>query len=251
MTILSDLTAEARRVVEAAAERDLTLRLLGGVAIRIHSPSATHRALVRAYPDLDFAMAEKRSSVAETLLQELGYVPNKSFNLLNGSHRLLFFDETHNRQVDIFIGGFNMCHRIPFTAERFQREPLTVPLAELLLTKMQIFEMNEKDKRDSCMLLLDHGLAGGDDETINAPYIAGLCADDWGLWKTLTLSIQKIRDFCDNTDLAAEQKQLIHERLDALYRAMEEAPKSFKWKARNKVGERVRWYELPEEVQRG
>jgi hypothetical protein len=251
MTILADLTAEARRVVEAAAERDLTLRLLGGVAIRIHSPSATHRSLVRSYPDLDFAMAEKRSNVAETLLQELGYAPNKSFNLLNGSHRLLFFDETNNRQVDIFVGGFNMCHRIPFTAERFQREPLTLPLAELLLTKMQIFEMNEKDKRDSCTLLLDHAVDDGDDETINAPYIAGLGADDWGLWKTLTLSIQKVRDFCDSTDLAADQKQLIHERLDALYRAMEEAPKSFKWKARNKVGERVRWYELPEEVQRG
>ena len=251
MTILSDLTAEARRVVEAAAERNLTLRLLGGVAIRIHSPSATHRSLVRAYPDLDFAMAEKRSNIAESLLQELGYVPNKSFNLLNGSHRLLFFDETHNRQVDIFIGGFNMCHRIPFTSERFHLEPLTLPLAELLLTKMQIFEMNEKDMRDNCMLLLDHGVGAGDDEKINAAYIAGLCADDWGLWKTLTLSMQKVRDFCDRTDLAAEQKQLVHERLDALYQALEEAPKSFKWKARNKVGERRRWYELPEEVQRG
>jgi hypothetical protein len=251
MTILSDLTAEARRVVEAAAERNLTLRLLGGVAIRIHSPSAAHRSLVRAYPDLDFAMAEKRSNVTETLLQELGYTPNKSFNLLNGSHRLLFFDEIHDRQVDIFVGSFHMCHRIPFTPERFQLEPLTLPLAELLLTKMQIFEMNEKDKRDICMLLLDHPVAGGDDETINGPYIAGLCADDWGLWKTLTLSIQKISNFCETTGLAPDQKQLIQDRLDALDRAMEAAPKSFKWKARNKVGERLRWYELPEEVQRG
>lgn len=251
MTILSDLTAEARRVVEAAAERDLTLRLLGGVAVRMHSPSAAHGSLVRTYPDLDFAMAEKRSNVAETLLQELGYAPNKSFNLLNGSHRLLFFDETHNRQVDIFVGGFHMCHRIPFSSQRFQLEQLTLPLAELLLTKMQIFEMNEKDMRDSCMLLLDHKVGEGDEETINATYIAGLCADDWGLWKTLTLSMQKVGNFCDTTGLAADQKQLIHERLEALNRVMEEAPKSFKWKARNKVGERLRWYELPEEVQRG
>lgn len=251
MTILSDLTAEAGRIIEAASARDILLRLLGGMAIRIHSPSASHRSLVRNYPDLDLAMASKRSTQAETLLAELGYSPNKSFNLLHGDRRLLFFDETHNRQVDIFVGGFQMCHRIPFTPDRFKLEPLTLPPAELLLTKMQIVELNEKDLRDLCALLLDHPLGEGDQEMINAPYVARLCADDWGLWKTISLSIQKVRNFCAGSDLEAEQKERIGERLRKLNQALDEEPKGLKWKARNKVGERVRWYELPEEVQRG
>jgi hypothetical protein len=251
MTILADLTAEAERIIQAASARDILLRLLGGMAIRIHSPSANHRSLVRHYPDLDLAMVGKRSNQAETLLAELGYSPNKSFNLLHGDRRLLFFDETHNRQVDIFVGSFHMCHRVPFAAERFRLESLTLPPAELLLTKMQIVELNEKDLRDLCALLLDHPVGEGDQETVNAPYVARLCADDWGLWKTITLSIQKVRTFCAGSDLEPEQQEVINERLRKLNQALDEEPKGLKWKARNKVGERVRWYELPEEVQRG
>jgi len=180
----------------------------------------------------------------------LGYAPNKTFNLLNGDHRLLFFDETHGRQVDVFVGGFHMCHRLPLT-QRITLEPLSLPLAELLLTKMQIVQMNEKDMRDLCALTLDHPFGEGDAETFNLPYIAKLCADDWGLWKTVSLSLQKVQDFCDAYELEAEHKLTIVERLTVLRAALNDTPKTLKWKTRNAIGERVQWYELPEEVQRG
>lgn len=250
MIILPDIQDEARRIVAVAAESGLTLRLLGGLAIRLHSPSATHRSLARAYPDLDFALSDKRGDRLEPLLSELGYEPNKSFNLFNGDSRLLFYDKTNERQVDVFIGGFRMCHRIPIT-ERITLEPLTLPLAELFLTKMQIVQMNEKDVRDLCALLLDHPFGESDTETINLPVLVRLCADDWGLWKTITLSMQKVRDFCDAYDLGGDNKLTIIERLTVLKTALDNAPKSFKWKTRAKIGERVQWYELPEEVKRG
>lgn len=248
--ILPGAIEEAQRLVALAAERGLTMRLLGGLAIRVHSPSAAHRALARAYPDLDFALAGKRGDRLEALLSEAGYAPNKSFNLYNGDRRLLFFDETHDRQVDVFVGGFHMCHRLPIT-DRIGLEPLTLPLAELLLTKMQVVQMNEKDVRDLCALLLDHPLGDHDDDVINLPLVAGVCAEDWGLWKTVTLSIEKVRDFSDAYDLDAGQKLTLAERLGVLRQALDDAPKSLKWKARARVGERVQWYELPEEVQRG
>jgi hypothetical protein len=251
MPILPDAQDEARRIVAEAAERGLTLRLLGGLAIRLHSPSAAHRALARIYPDLDFACADKRGYRVETLITDLGYTANKTFNLLNGDHRLLFFDEANERQIDVFVGGFHMCHRIPFTEARLQAEPLTLPLAELLLTKMQIVQMNEKDVRDLCALLLDHPLGEGDVEMLNLPYFARLCADDWGLWKTVSLNLQKVRDFSDTYELASDQKLILSERLAVLRKALDETPKSLKWKARDKIGERVQWYELPEEVKRG
>jgi hypothetical protein len=250
MPILPDAQEEARRIVSAAAEQKLTLRLLGGLAIRLHSPSATHRSLARPYPDLDFASADRRGYKVEELLTQLGYTPNKTFNLLNGDHRLLFFDEANNRQVDIFVGGFHMCHAIPIT-QRLNVEPLTVPLAELLLTKLQIVHMNEKDVRDLCALLLDHSFGEGDEEMFNLSYIAKLCAADWGLWKTVSLSAKKVRDHCDAYELDVEHKLTIIERLAVLQVALNDTPKTLKWKARSAIGERVQWYELPEEVQRG
>jgi len=144
-----------------------------------------------------------------------------------------------------------MCHTVPLAPERFGLDPLTLPLAELLLTKMQIVQLNEKDVRDLCALLIDHPFGEGDGEMINLPHLARLCADDWGLWKTVGLSAQKVRDFSDAYELEAEPKLTLVERLRVLQTALEATPKTLRWKARAQLGERVLWYELPEEVRRG
>ena len=251
MTEIAQLEANARHIVDMAAERDILLRLLGGLAVRIHSPSAGHRALARPYPDLDFILADRRADRVEALLSDLGYVPNQSFNLLNGDRRLLFYEESGERQIDIFVNRFHMCHTVPISAERVSLEPLTLPLAELLLTKLQIVELNEKDMRDLCALVLDHAFGEGDRETFNLPFITSLCAADWGLWKTVTTNARQVRDFADAYPLADGQKETIHERRDGFCHALEAAPKRLKWKARDRIGERVQWYDLPEEVQRG
>ncbi len=250
MAILSDALDEARRIIAAGAEKKLTMRLLGGLAIKLHSPSAGHRALVRTYPDLDFAFAGKAGYKIEALMPELGYEANQAFNLFNGAHRLLFYDHGNERQIDVFVGSFHMCHDLPIT-ERIALEPLTLPLAELLLTKLQIVQLNEKDIRDICALVLDHPIGEGDAETINLRRVTDLCALDWGLWKSVTVSLAKVQDYCDAHDLDAPSKQTIAERLKALNQALDEAPKALRWKVRASVGERLPWYDLPEEVKRG
>jgi hypothetical protein len=251
MAALEQARADTQQIIELAAGQGVTLRLLGGLAVRLHSPSATHRSLARQYADFDFVMAERRGDRVAAAVAALGYTPNQSFNLLNGDRRLLFYDESGERQIDIFVSSFHMCHTIPIVAERMALEPLTLPLAELLLTKMQIVQLNEKDVRDLCALVLDHSFGDGDDETFNLPYISGLCARDWGLWKTITTNAQKVRDFADAYDLDGAEKLTIAERLGVLRSTLDETPKSLKWKARDRIGERVQWYDLPEEVQRG
>ncbi len=247
---LTDGLDEARRLIAAGDAAGLTLRLLGGLAVKLHSPSANHRSLARSYADLDFALAGKRGDRLEALMPTLGYVPNKGFNLLNGNTRLLFFDETQERQVDVFVGGFHMCHTIPIT-ERLKLEPLTLPLAELFLTKMQIVQLNEKDMRDVCALLLDHPFGEGDDETLNLARVADVCCQDWGLWKSVSVSVRKVQDFCDAYDMDVRDKLTIVERLNVLRLALDDAPKPLKWKVRAAVGEKIQWYDLPEEVRRG
>ena len=248
--IRDDIQEEALRIVKEGEAQGILLRLLGGLAVRLRSPSATHRALARTYPDIDFATPVKRAQSVESLFANLGYEPNKSFNLFNGDSRLLFYDHAHARQIDVFIGGFTMCHRLPIT-ERLSLEPLTLPLAELCLTKLQIVQMNEKDIRDLSALLLDHPLGEADGETINLARVVHLCAEDWGLWKTVTLSLKKVQDFCDAYPLEPEDKATIVQRLDILRHALDNSPKPLKWKMRAAIGEKVQWYELPEEVKRG
>ena len=245
------LEQDAQRIVEMAAEQGVVLRLLGGLAVRIHSPSATHRSLARRYPDLDFVLASKRADRVEAVLGELGYAPNQTFNLLNGDRRLLFYEERGERQIDVFVNRFHMCHSIPIEAERLALEPLTLPLAELLLTKMQIVQINEKDIRDICALILDHSFGEGDEETFRLSMITHLCCQDWGLYKTVAINAQKVRQFADAYDLEGSQKMTIAQRLDVLNRALEEAPKNLRWKARDRIGERVQWYDLPVEVEWG
>ena len=247
---LLNIQEEALRIVQTAQQQGITLRLLGGLAIRLHSPSANHRSLARPYPDIDFATPNKQAAKIEKVFTDLGYTPNKNFNLFNGDVRLLFYDDENRRQIDIFVAQFMMCHRIPIT-ERMNLDPLTVPLAELLLTKLQIFEMNEKDIRDVCALLLDHPLGDNDNETINLNRITQLTGDDWGLWKTSSLSIGKVKRYVLTVEMDPHENETLRTRLATLETAMQNSPKSMKWKMRDRVGDKVKWYELPEEVRRG
>ncbi|TAH53505.1 MAG: hypothetical protein EYC68_03130 [Chloroflexota bacterium] len=248
---LQNIQDEALRIVQTAQQQGITLRLLGGLAVRLHSESAAkHRSLVRPYPDIDFATPNKQASKIEKLFGELDYAPNKNFNLFNGDIRLMFFDEANQRQIDIFIAQFVMCHKVPIT-ERMNLDSPTIPLAELILTKLQIFEMNEKDIRDVCALLLDHPLGENDVETINVTRIMQLTGDDWGLWKTSMLSIAKVKRYVQTVEMDSAEHETLRARLGGLEAAMQNSPKSMKWKMRDRVGEKVKWYELPEEVRRG
>jgi len=239
---LSDIVNEGRRVLGAAREACLTVRLLGGVAVNVRSRGLPP-ALTREYKDLDFATAKKSSGDLQKLLRELGYEPHVTFNAMNGKERLLFYDNPNGRQMDVFVSSFRMCHEIPLE-KRLPIDDDTVPLAELLLTKLQIIELNEKDVRDTVALLLEHDVTE-DDAGVSAPRVAALCADDWGLCRTISHSLATLRDRLDAYDV---DREAVSNRVSAILERIEAAPKSRGWRMRAKIGERKRWYELPEEV---
>jgi hypothetical protein len=141
-----------------------------------------------------------------------------------------------------------MCHEIPFGDRLKPGEP-TVPLAELLLTKLQIVQLNEKDVRDTVLLFHGHDVADHDEDVVNAERIAQLCADDWGLWRTITGNLARCRELLGNYSLPAPDTERVGGRLDTLLERIEQAPKSRGWKLRSRIGERKRWYDLPEEVE--
>jgi hypothetical protein len=119
----------------------------------------------------------------------------------------------------------------------------------LLLTKLQVVELNDKDLRDILNLVYHHGLIeNGPNEGLNAGQIAACCAADWGLWRTVTMNVERASAALEELPITASDRQVLRGRLDAVGVALDSAPKSRKWKLRARVGDRMRWYEDVEEV---
>lgn len=245
MRPLADPVAEGRRVAEAAAEGGVPLRLLGGVAVGLRCPSSRAAPLRRVYGDIDCATTAAAKGEAVELLAGLGYEPDREFNVLHGQRRLFFHDPANDRQLDVFVDEADLCHRIRLR-ERIEVDSLTLSLADLTVLKLQVVETNEKDYLDLCALFADHDLGDGE-EGIDAGYLAALAASDWGLWKTMEMVAGRTERFALELP-EFEAAETVAERLGKLTRKLDTVPKTRRWKLRARVGERKRWYELPEEV---
>jgi hypothetical protein len=237
------------RIVQAGAAAGVTLRVIGGLAVALHAPSARHRSLQRAYADIDFVAQGARALEVDEILAAEGYAPDRRFNDMNGRRRLLYWDAGHERQVDVFVHEFAMCHAIPL-GDRLERDSPTVPLAELFLSKAQIVMLNEKDLLDLLALLTDHPVGSGDDETLNADVVGGLCGRDWGLWRTVVGTLEKVEAALPGWDVTDAERAVVLGRSRGLRAVIDDAKKSVKWKARARLGDRVQWYELPEDPRR-
>jgi hypothetical protein len=243
---LADIVAEAERVLDAAEAQGVVLRLIGGLAVHAHA-HPMHPALARSYGDIDTATVKGQNRPVTDLLTGLGYEPAQQFNALHGATRMLFHDRPNDRKFDVFVNGFELNHSIPITA-RIDVEQRTIPLAELLLTKLQVVELTDKDMRDAVALLVGHTVGESDGETINGGVIAALTADDWGLWRTTQLNLERLRDGAGTLGLEEADRQLVLQRIDSLWERIEQEPKSRRWRLRARVGDRKRWYQLPDEV---
>jgi Uncharacterised nucleotidyltransferase len=246
--ILPGIVEEAQRLLGAATGNGTTIALLGGVAVRLNAGEVPP-ALDREYKDIDFAVPKGGGAAASKLLTGQGYEPAVAFNAMNGRERMLFHDPDHGRQIDLFIGSFRMCHEIPFGNRLTPSRP-TVPLAELVLTKLQIIELNEKDVRDTILVFYGHQVSDHDADAVNGERIAELCSGDWGLWRTITGNLERCRQHLGDYPLPHDDARRISDRIGELLARIEAQPKSRGWKLRARVGERKRWYELPDEVDR-
>lgn len=251
MDTLSDLVLEMNRLIEAARREDLQLRAFGGLAIFVHSQE-NPRFFKRDSPDVDFVVPREQRHKLEPFFEAMGYSPNKRFNLLNGLRRQIYNQENSDRRIDILIGDFEMCHKLPLDEHRFDLDPVTIPLAELILSKAQIVQLNRKDALDIISLLLNNDLGKDSEGKIGLDRIALLCSHDWGLCKTVTINLKRVKDLLasEELNLTSEERELIRTRVHHIERAIEEAPKTLSWQLRGKVGTRLRWYEEVEEVDR-
>lgn len=232
-------------ILDSAKADNIKLRLIGSIAVRMHSESARAQVIPRALTDIDLVGYSKQCEQIMALFQELGYIGDEDFNALHGSERL-FFSGKDGLRIDVFLDALSMSHKLDLRG-RLELDYPTVPLTDLLMTKLQIAELNEKDVKDMICLLHDHELADSDaPEKVNSRYVADLCAEDWGIYKTFTINLNRILIYLDKLG-ENEMRDHTRKQCESLLQKIEAAPKSMKWKMRARVGEKKRWYRLPEE----
>jgi hypothetical protein len=245
-----DIRAEAERLAAAVMGSGLRLRLMGGMAIWLTSPSVRRPPYARQYADLDFAAASADRKRIVPFFESEGYLPERLFNAIHGAQRLNFTHPSGGWTIDLVYDELRMSHKIDFRG-RLGLPGATLDLADLLLTKLQIWEINEKDLRDAACLLADHQLARGteasDPRGIDVGRIVDLTASDWGLCHTVERNLRRLADHAGGWTLPEAPASPI-DQARHLLAAIDAAPKSLGWRGRARVGERVRWYETPEEV---
>jgi hypothetical protein len=241
---------ELQRIIDASSKAGLTLRVIGSLAFQIHCPQYGYlqEAMGRAYTDIDFAGYARESEGIKALMAGLGYVENQQVSLFSEGSRAIFDDPDNDLHVDVFYEKLDFCHVISWEG-RLEVDAPTIPLAEMLLEKMQIVEINEKDIIDTIMLLLEHPLGESDNETINVARVAELCAQDWGLWRTTTMNLEKVGQLAQGYDqLTEEQKAYVASQVGTALARIEAEPKPLAWRLRARVGDRVKWYKDVDEV---
>jgi hypothetical protein len=247
-SILSDIREEARRLAEAAVGLGMSARLIGGLAIWLRCPSVRDGPFARSYDDMDFAISAAAATKFKALLITQGYLPDQFFNGLHGATRLYYGEPAGRWSIDVVIDELVMSHKLDLRG-RLDGPAPTITLADLLLTKLQVWEINHKDLGDTLCLLADHALAEDDRDAdgISLPRVRSVLGKDWGFCHTVLRNTRKVAELWSQEPLPGATHDVAAQ-IASLQQAIEDAPKSRAWRLRSRVGERVRWYETPEEV---
>jgi hypothetical protein len=241
----AEYVERALDLVDQAAARGIQLRILGSLAYRLHCPAniALFEAMKRDLTDIDFAARGSQRKEIRTYLADRGFEIDRDLLISTEGKRYAFEEPSTGLIVDVFFDELYFCHPIPL-ADRLSLDSPTITPTDLLLEKMQIVEINPKDIKDSLVLLLEHPLQVGERDAIDHHYVAGILADDWGFYYTVSLNLARLgRELAGDSGLSPDQSEVVHTRIAELLEAIEAAPKSRKWKLRARVGPRKRWYQ--------
>lgn len=244
------LEREVVRVIAAASAGGAPIRVLGSIGVALHSPDAATLlpAFERTYADIDFAAYRRDARSISAAVAGLGYVEARDVFIASEGLRAIFRHPVSRIHLDVFFDRLEFCHVIPL-AGRLEVDEPTIPLAELLLSKLQIVKLNHKDVVDIVLLLLDHRLGTGDADTIDIGRVAGLCGDDWGLWRTLTMNLEKVASLASTyPQLTPPQRDWVITATASIKREIDAIPKSFGWRMRDRVGDRRQWWTDVDEV---
>lgn len=238
---------EAEECVKTASAKSLHLRVMGGLAIFMHSREfqplweKLGRLGKKVFTDIDFVSYGKDRAELIEFFKARNYYINQKMLYLYGKGRQIYYGEKIP-MVEIFFDKLEMNHIVNFK-NRLDADYPTIPLTELLLQKLQMVKINEKDIKDVIILLRAHEIGTDDKDQINREAVGSHLLSDWGFHYTATTNLKKIKDILGQySALGDGDIKVVEDRLDDLLDYLENEPKSMKWKMRALVGTKMQWY---------
>lgn len=244
MVTLRQFLETTRQLIDEADKQGIELRLLGSIAFRLHCPKYVGHldAMKRDLTDIDFAASGSDRRKIRAFFKRLGFIEDKDILVVMEGARYSFQHPRNGLGVDVFFDRLDFCHPIDL-GDRLDLDSPTICLCDLILEKLQIVEIDEKDVKDLIVCFLEHDLGKDDRESIDGDYIAHVLSRDWGFWYTATTNLPKIKSFLGRYEALSEgERRTVVERIDRLLDRIEAEPKSLRWKARARIGTKVRWY---------
>jgi hypothetical protein len=242
---------EALMIVDTANERGLILRVMGAIAVRVHCKEYLWliKSLRREITDIDLIGYGRQTGGILNLLEGLGYSSDRRMRMVAAVlQRYVFQSPNTGRKIDIFFDKLEMCHTIDFRG-RLELDYPTITLSDLLLEKMQIVKINEKDIKDAIVLLREHEVGGAGRESIDEEYISSILSKDWGFYYTVTMNLAKVQSFLPRFEsLTMEDRVDVEYKINKLQEAIEKKEKSLGWRIRAKTGTKKRWYREVEDT---
>lgn len=238
---------EGRRLVDDAQKQGIVLRVMGPIALHYYFPEFVdlymrmERLGERVFTDIDFAAYGKHRGKLVPFFEAHAYELEKRAAMISGGTRMIFFS-SNIPMIDVFFDKLDYNHPIDYRG-RLESHPYCVSLADLMLQKLQIVQINDKDLKDAMLLLLAAPLTDTDTVGINVKYISKLFSDDWGFYHTATMNLKKVKETMNAVKaLSDDQRSVIADKVDSFLKQIEDTPKSGKWKGRAKVGTSKPWY---------
>lgn len=234
----------AHELVGLADALGTRLRALGGLGIELRALDA-QALLRRGYADVDVVAPPKARRQVDQVMTAAGLRGEREFNALQGARRQIWWTPDRSTHVDVFLGEFRMCHRLDLEGRLYVDHP-ALPAADLLLTKLQVVQLNRKDVTDIAALLTTHTIGEGDEPgSIDLGRIVEVLSADWGFYTTATDNLERLPGLV--TELDTQLGRQVAAAAEKLRQAAADAPKSRAFNLRAKLGRRKRWYELPDE----
>ncbi|HQJ98167.1 MAG TPA: hypothetical protein PLB30_06435 [Thermoleophilia bacterium] len=238
---------EGKRITEAAQQKGIYLRVMGPLALHYYFPdkielyARLERLGERYFTDIDYATYGKTRKHLMDFFKSMGYECDLATMAMTGKTRHIYFGGKVP-MIDVFIDELNYCHKVSFEG-RLDKDPWSIPLADILLQKLQIWEINDKDLKDIEFLFIVSEFGDDDERKINQSYIAKRFADDWGFWYTATTNLDRVKQHVDTVAaLTDEEKAKVKQMADHLRARIDAEPKTKGWEKRAKKGTKKIWY---------
>lgn len=263
------ILSKALEIVESANSKNLVLRIIGALGIFLHIRDnsealrfyfSQHRltGLQGFFTDIDLvAYSKQKKRLRDFFEKDLKLETNPRLLIVFSGKRLFYIERTADVKIDVFFDKLEFSHDVVLGDEpgkgRLELDYPAVTPTDLLLTKLQIHNINFKDLVDIISLLIAHEVEKLEiKNTINGLYIAEILSNDWGFWFDAVANIKKALELAKSQLEEGRIEENIYNtvstRANMLLKLIDETPKTKNWEKRAKIGTKKPWYREVEEV---